>query len=98
MRAIYTVSPSERYSKKYKVIAPDGRILHFGARGYDDYTMHKNAVRMHHYLLRHETRENWNNLKTAGAWARWLLWNKPDFKDSARDMERRFNIIVNIVY
>jgi hypothetical protein len=28
--------------------------------------------------------ENWEDPTTAGFWSRWLLWEKPDFKDALK--------------
>ena len=69
----------------------DGRTIHFGATGYQDFTTHKDPKRKTNYLARHSN-ENWNDPKTAGFWAKWLLWNQRSLADSIRDTERRFNI------
>lgn len=39
--------------KKFRVILEDGRFVDFGARGYSDYTKHKNPFRMRLYIQRH---------------------------------------------
>ena len=39
--------------KKFRAILGDGRTVDFGARGYSDYTKHKNPSRMRSYVLRH---------------------------------------------
>lgn len=44
-------SPSVKH--KYRVIFPDKRAVDFGAKGYSDYTIHKNPVRMRAYVVRH---------------------------------------------
>ena len=44
-------SPSVKH--KYRVIFPDKRAIDFGAKGYSDYTIHKNPVRMRAYVVRH---------------------------------------------
>ena len=70
------------------------KTLHFGAKGYSDYTKHKNRSRMHRYETRHRSRENWkkSGLETAGFWSKWILWNKPGLIESIRDTEHRFGI------
>lgn len=75
----------------------DGRKVHFGAAGYEDYTIHKDTERMHRYLARHKARENWQNVYSAGFWSRWLLWNKPSLSASARDIRSRFGINVRFI-
>ena len=39
-----TLSPSTRLNKKL-MICIGSKIIHFGAVGYSDYTLHKNEVR-----------------------------------------------------
>ena len=39
--------------KKWKATLPNGRSVHFGARGYSDYTKHKDPLRMKRYVVRH---------------------------------------------
>lgn len=44
---------SPKSTKKYRVILPNGNTVDFGARGYSDYTIHKNPLRMRLYVQRH---------------------------------------------
>ena len=69
-----------------------GPILHFGAAGYEDYTQHGDEKRKASYLARHEARETWTlqGVKSAGFWARWLLWNKLSLSASIADVNKRF--------
>ena len=57
-----------------------------------DFTQHKDEERKKNYIARHKPNQNWNDLKTAGAWAKNLLWNKPTISASIKDMERRFRV------
>jgi hypothetical protein len=67
---------STRKEKKYMVKTPQGRTVHFGQMGYEDFTKHKDKKRRKNYLTRTA------NIK--GAWredpfsannlARNLLW------------------------
>lgn len=66
------------------------KTIHFGAAGMSDYTIHKDKERKKRYLARHKSRENWNNPITAGALSRWILWNKPSYRESVNDYKRRF--------
>ena len=74
------------------------KTVHFGASGYQDYTIHKDYERYLRYIQRHKARENWkkSGLDTAGFWSRWILWNLPSFKDSVKDTERRFGIKIQL--
>ena len=69
------------------------KTISFGAKGMSDYTKHKNATRKARYIKRHSGMgENWNKPDTAGALSRWILWNKPSFRDSVADYKRRFGL------
>jgi len=57
-----------------------------------DYTIHKDEARKQRYINRHQKNENWNDINTAGAWSRWLLWNKPSTRASYSDIKSRFNL------
>lgn len=93
---------SNRNNKKWMVDVPTekGRKkrVHFGAKGYEDYTIHKDASRKANYLSRHKgMNENWqkSGLTTPGFWARWLLWGEPTLSASIKNIEKKFN--VNII-
>jgi hypothetical protein len=80
-------------NSKHKFMAKfsDGTVVRFGAKGYSDYTMHKDKERMKRYIVRHKRgRENWSRsgAKTAGFWARWLLWSEPNFQKALRKTEK----------
>ena len=48
-----TIKKSPIRDKKYRVTFPDGDHVDFGGKGYTDYTIHKNPMRMRLYVLRH---------------------------------------------
>lgn len=76
---------------KFKAIFPEGQTVHFGAKGYSDYTIHRDPVRMKRYLTRHgRGRENWtkSGRYTAGFWSRWLLWSRPTMKGALAKTQR----------
>lgn len=90
----YKISKSNKKDKKWMVTTPEGRIIHFGASGYEDYTIHKDRARWQRYKARHSSNEDWNKsgINTPGFWSRWILWNKPSFRDSVKNTEKKFNI------
>lgn len=94
MNAIITKSPSK--TKKYKVVVTDGdkkKTIHFGAKGYEDYTIHKDKERKSRYVERHRGMgEDWEDPFTAGFWALHALWNKPSLQGSLNDIKRNFKI------
>ena len=66
--------------------------VHFGSAGASDFTQHRDPVRKRQYLARHAPREHWENPMTAGALARWILWNKETLPSSVEDYTRRFGL------
>ena len=75
--------------KKWTATFPDGKKVSFGAHGYEDYTIHHDRERMLRYLARHKKNENWSNPRTAGFWARHLLWSKPTMAEAIKETERQ---------
>lgn len=91
------IKPSNKQEKKYMAIIDDRKTIHFGAAGYEDYTILKDIERKQRYIDRHKTTEHWNNPLTPGFWSRWLLWNKPTITESIRDTNKRFlNIHISL--
>lgn len=81
--------------KKFTAIFQDGSKIHFGGKGYSDYTIHKDPSRMRRYLARHgRMGETWSKkgIKTAGFWSRWLLWSKPSLEDAKKLISKKFGI------
>jgi hypothetical protein len=52
MKDGYTVGISTRKNKKYMIQNPDGKWVHFGQMGYEDFNKHKNIFRRDHFLKR----------------------------------------------
>jgi hypothetical protein len=85
-----TVERARNGIHKFTATFPDGSKVRFGRKGYSDYTLHKDRDRMKRYLVRHARRENWgrSGAKTAGFWARWLLWSRPSLNAARRRTEK----------
>lgn len=45
-------SKSEQKHKKYKVVTPSGRTVHFGDTRYEDFTQHRDQKRRESYCTR----------------------------------------------
>ena len=84
------ISPSDKPTKKFEARIDGRKSIHFGAKNYEDYTIHKDPERKERYIDRHSKNEDWNNPSTAGFYSRWLLWNKSKITESIRDINRRF--------
>lgn len=67
---------SRKKDKKYMVTRPDGKIVHFGQMGYEDFTKHKNKTRRKNYLARStKIKGNWKKDKySPNNLAIHLLW------------------------
>lgn len=94
------ITKSHRKNKKLVALIHDKktnklRMIHFGAEGYSDYTIHKDNDRKQRYLDRHFKKEDWNisGIYTAGFWSRWILWNKPTLTASKRSIMKKFSTI-----
>ena len=81
---------SHRPDKKFDAFVDGRKIASFGAKGYEDFTTHKNEDRKERYIQRHRKNEDWTDPLTAGFYSRWLLWNKETLQDSLKDMNERF--------
>lgn len=100
MPVFVDIKPSDSKTKKYTATfyhRVDGLIKkiktsQFGAKGYADFTTHKDEERKKRYLDRHRARENWNDYKSAGSLSRFILWNKPTIKASIADYKKKFNL------
>jgi len=82
----------------YKFIAQleDGKRIGFGRKGYRDFLLTNDEKLKRNYIARHKVREDWGDKRTAGFWARWILWNKPTIEESIKDVENRFNLKIII--
>jgi hypothetical protein len=97
MVELISFSESEKPEKKYKVVLSDNgrqKTIHFGSRGADDFTLTKDEEQKKRYIARHEAKEDWtaSGIKTAGFWARWILWNLTSVRSSLADVKKRFNL------
>ena len=65
---------STRKNKKYMVKKPDGKMIHFGEIGYQDFTAHQDEKRRENFRKRNKkwsTGEKWTP-----AWLSYhILWN-----------------------
>ena len=84
------ISPSQRRDKKYKAVIDNTKTVHFGYKGASDFTLNKSEERKQLYINRHRKREDWTDPKTAGFYAKNILWNKPTIQGSIKDTNQRF--------
>jgi hypothetical protein len=71
---------STRKNKKFKVLTPKGKIIHFGYSPMEDFTQHKDKDRRKNYCVRSagikdkNGRLTKNNKESANYYARKHLW------------------------
>ncbi len=72
---------SDRKNKKFKVLTPMGKIIHFGEVGYQDFTQHKDKKRQISYCKRSagirdkQGKLTKDNKESANYYSRKFLWN-----------------------
>ena len=81
---IYNPYNSDDDTHKFYIITKKQKKVYFGAKGYEDYTTHKNEERKQRYISRHKKSENWSKtgLDTAGWWSRFYLWEEPTKREA----------------
>jgi hypothetical protein len=56
------ILPSTRKNKKFMIMNPNNKYVHFGDKRYEDFTQHKNKDRQQNYLKRSSNiKGNWKN-------------------------------------
>lgn len=98
-----SIKPSDRKEKRYvakfclckgesNCCDKDKKTVHFGFKGGSTYIDHKDDKKKDAYIARHKVNENWKDPTTAGALARYILWNKKTLSESITDFKKRFNL------
>ena len=87
------ISKSNRKDKKFKAVIDDKKTIHFGAAGYTDYTINKSNDTKDSYINRHKKNEDWSNYRTAGFYAKHILWKEPTITESIRDTNNTLKMI-----
>ena len=89
------VKTDDDSKKKYTAIFQvDNKIkkVSFGAKGFEDYTTHKDVKRREAYLSRHQ-RDNLENPLSPGALSWFILWGpSTDINRNIEFFRRRFRI------
>jgi hypothetical protein len=97
-----TLTKSSNNINKFMISINKGegrtKTIHFGAKGYSDYTIHKDPERMKRYISRHKSKENWtkSGIDTKGFWSRWLLWSENNINKAIKKINQKFSLkIIN---
>jgi hypothetical protein len=95
------VSKSDKKTKKYKAVftydSAEGKektkTTHFGAKGMEDYTTHKDKERRKRYRARHKKDLKTKDYTRAGYLSYYILWgDKTNFKEAVKDYKKKFNL------
>ena len=91
------INKSDKSEKKYKAVftKPDGKTktVHFGAKGYQDYTQHHDKHRRDLYRQRHEKDLKGDPMR-AGYLSYYILWgNSTNIQTNIRSFKNKFNFI-----
>ena len=91
-------NPDKKFMAMYIDENKKYQKIYFGDSDYDDFTISKDTDRKLLYLNRHRKNENWNDMYSAGFWARHILWNKPTIQKSIADVVKKFHIeIIDLI-
>ena len=82
------VRTSSRADKRLMAEFPN-RTVHFGSKGGSTYIDHGDDDVKAAWLARHEPRENWKDYDSAGALARWLLWESKTLREAMQELNMR---------
>ena len=90
------ISKSDKAGKKLKAVftRENGRTktTHFGAAGYDDYTIKKDKEQRTRYRNRHRG-DNINNPESAGSLSWHVLWGESTSRQqNIKSYKKRFNL------
>ena len=88
---LLSVKRSTRKDKKWMAEFDTDKVVHFGARGMDDYTLTKDKEQRERYRSRHASGKT-AKPDTADALAYYLLWNKPTLQESIKEFKKKYNI------
>jgi len=88
---------SENQKKKFKAVFTDQdgktKTIHFGAKGYEDYTQHHDKQRRTLYRQRHE-KDLKGDVMRAGYLSYYILWgNSTNIETNIRAFKNKYNFV-----
>lgn len=85
--------PSKKATKKWDAVFSDGKVVSFGAKGYEDYTIHHDEERRERYRLRHAKDLKGGDVRTPGYLAYYVLWGDSTSRQAnLLAYQRRFGV------
>lgn len=96
MPKLMSISQSTNPKKKLMAVFKQGgarsKTIHFGASGYDDYTLTGDKEQRARYWARHD-KEDWTDPMTAGALSRFILWGDSTSRaTNIASFKKKFNL------
>ena len=88
------IKPSSKRGKKLDAVFPDGKVVSFGAKGYEDFTTHKDPARKKRYLARHS--DDPTSIKSAGELSRSILWSKPSLSEAVQYASKKHGVRIQL--
>jgi hypothetical protein len=92
------IEPGSAKGKKYKAVFFDDngkkiKTSQFGAKGYEDYTMHKDKKRRDKYRSRHKGMLAKTNYTSPAHLSYYLLWgNSTSLNTNIKNYKKKFNL------
>lgn len=86
------ITESPLKTKKYRAYFDNGKHTDFGAKGYEDFTTHKNPERARLYRARHKKDLETNDPTRAGFLSYYVLWSAPTFDEGLRIYKNKFHM------
>ena len=89
------IKRSNKPDKKFDVVLDNTKTISLGFKSMSDFTLHKDPERKARYIARHKSNEDWakSGIKTAGFYAKHVLWNKPTLQGSINHLNHRYKNI-----
>ena len=92
---LQSVKPSTRSPKKYMAEFCNKdkcKVIHFGAKGYSDYTLHHDKERRSNYRKRHHSGKN-AKANTPNALAYHILWgDSTSMQANIKAFKKKYNV------
>lgn len=92
---LLSILPSKKKGKKLTATfsTPTGnKAVHFGATGYEDYTIHHDEERRANYRARHAN-DNLSDPMSPGALSYWILWgDSTSLRENVKSYKAKYRI------
>jgi hypothetical protein len=90
---LLSIKSSDRPGKRLVASFDDGTKTHFGQEGGSTFIDHRDETKKKNYIARHRVNENWNDPKSPGALARFILWgDSTSLQQNIANFKKRFNL------